>query len=48
MVIPQLIGDGHVYALDHRVVKIPGAGHNINQTQPEAVLQVAQEFLASI
>lgn len=31
-----------------QLVKIPGAGHNIHQTQPEAVLQVAQEFLASI
>jgi pimeloyl-ACP methyl ester carboxylesterase len=31
-----------------RRVKIPGAGHNIHNTRPEAVLQAAGEFFASV
>lgn len=29
-------------------IKIPGAGHNIHQTQPEAILRAAQAFLAPV
>lgn len=29
-------------------IKIPGTGHNIHQTQPEAILRAAEGFLASV
>jgi pimeloyl-ACP methyl ester carboxylesterase len=31
-----------------QMVKIPGAGHNVHQTQPEAILRVAEQLLASV